>query len=169
MKRELCGQNGWIGVVLAAGYAAVDAHRNAQGTTTMTQMMTPRLLLRIVTIAAFMASGTLLDTKPSRAQEIDFSQIDKFESLGTGTLQVGDPAKTIVDDGGRYTVFLTIYEADADTKVSWTSTDTGAAKTTVIPGRAVQAFQTAGAFRLEATGEPYHSVKYGYVLLHAKK
>jgi hypothetical protein len=147
----------------------IDAQRNVQGTTTMTPTMMPRALLQIVMIAVCLASGVVLGSKRLRAQEIDFSQIDKFESLGTGTLQVGDPAKTIVDDGGRYTVFLTIYEADADTKASWTSTDTGAAKTTVIPGRAVQAFQTAGAFRLEATGEPYHSVKYGYVLLHLKK
>jgi hypothetical protein len=33
----------------------------------------------------------------------------------------------------------------------------------------VQAFQTAGEFRIEALGDKDHSVKYGYVLLCLKK
>jgi hypothetical protein len=41
-------------------------------------------------------------------QEINFDQINKFESLGTGTLHVGAPPKTIIDDGERHVVVLTI-------------------------------------------------------------
>lgn len=103
------------------------------------------------------------------AQEIDFGQIDKFESLGTGTLHVGSPPKTIIDDDEQHTVILTIWEADAETKVSWRSLDGNAARTTIIPGKGIQTFQTAGEFSLEALGEPYHRVKYGYVLLRLKK
>jgi len=54
-------------------------------------------ILRIVAILALLCAGTLVDD--ARAQEIDFGQINKFESLGTGTLQVGAPPKTIIDDG----------------------------------------------------------------------
>jgi hypothetical protein len=101
------------------------------------------------------------------AQEIDFGKIDKFESLGTGTLHVGSPPKTIVDDDERHTVVLTIWEADAETKVYWKSLE-GNDRTTLIPGRGVQTFQTAGGFRLEALGDAYHSVEYGYLLLRLK-
>ncbi len=38
-------------------------------------------------------------------------------------------------------------------------------RTTVIPGRGIQTFQTLGEFKLEAVGEPHHEVQYGYVLL----
>jgi hypothetical protein len=103
------------------------------------------------------------------AQEIDFGQIDKFESLGTGTLQVGSPPKIIVGDGERHTVILTIWEADAETKVYWTSLDGNVARTTVVPGKGVRTFQTAGDFRLEAVGEPNRRVEFGYVLLHLRK
>jgi hypothetical protein len=103
------------------------------------------------------------------AQEIDFGQIDKFESLGTGTLQVGAAPKVIVDDGDQHTVILTIWDADAETKVYWTSPDGNVSRTTIVPGKGVQTFQTAGAFRLEAIGEPNHEVQYGYVLLHLRK
>lgn len=41
-------------------------------------------------------------------------------------------------------------------------------KTTVMPGRGVETFKTAGIFKLEAVGDPHHRVKYGYVLLHLK-
>ncbi len=51
------------------------------------------------------------------AQEIDFDKIDKFESVVTGSLHVGAPPKTIVDDGERHAVILTIWDADAETKV----------------------------------------------------
>jgi hypothetical protein len=101
------------------------------------------------------------------AQEIDFDQIDKFESLGTGTLQVGSPPKVIIDDSDQHTVILTIWEADAQTKIFWTSPD--GERTTVIPGKGVQTFQTAGEFKLQAIGDPAHEVQYGYVLLHLRK
>jgi hypothetical protein len=108
-------------------------------------------------------------TTHTHAQEIDFGQIDKFESLGTGTLQVGAAPKVIVDDAEQHTVILTIWEADAETKVYWTSPDGSMSRTTIVPGTGVQTFQTAGEFRLEAIGEPNHIVQYGYVLLHLRK
>jgi hypothetical protein len=108
-------------------------------------------------------------TPHAYAQEIDFNQIDKFESLGTGTLHVGAAPKVIVDDDDQHTVILTIWEADAETKVYWTSADGDVSRTTVVPGKGVQTFQTAGEFRLQAIGEPDHEVKYGYVLLHLRK
>jgi hypothetical protein len=105
----------------------------------------------------------------ANAQEIDFDRIDKFESLGTGTLEVGAGPKVIVDDGEAHTVILTIWQADAETKVSWTSPDGNVARTTIVPGKGVQTFQTAGELKLEAIGEPAHEVQYGYVVLHLKK
>jgi hypothetical protein len=104
-----------------------------------------------------------------RSKEIDFGKIDKFESLASGTLRVGAPPKSIVDDGERHVVVLTIWDADAETKVYWRSPDGNAPRTTVIPGRAVQTFQTAGELKLEAVGEPNREVQYGYVLLGLQK
>jgi hypothetical protein len=103
------------------------------------------------------------------AQEINFSKIDKFESLSSGTLRVGAPAKTIVDDGERHAVVLTIWDADAETKVYWRSPDGHALRTTVIPGRGVQTFQTDGELKLEAVGTANHEVQFGYVLLGLEK
>ena len=105
----------------------------------------------------------------TRAQEINFDQINKFESLGTGTLHVGAPPKTIIDDGERHVVVLTIWDADAETKVYWRPADGNDARTTTIPGKGIQTFQTAGEFKLEAVGEPNREVKYGYVLLGLRK
>jgi hypothetical protein len=92
----------------------------------------------------------------------------KFESLATGTLHVGTPPKSLVDDGERHVVILTIWDADAETKVYWRSLD-GNARTTIMPGKGIQTFQTAGEFRLEAIGEPNRSVEYGYMLLGMRK
>ena len=103
------------------------------------------------------------------AQEINFDQIDRFESLGTGTLRVGEPPKTIIGDGARHVVILTIWNADAETKVYWRSPDGNDARTTIIPGKGIQTFQTAGEFKLEAVGEPSREVNYGYVLLGLRK
>jgi len=103
------------------------------------------------------------------AQDIDFGQIDKFESLGTGTLHVGSPPKTIIDDDERHAVILTIWDSDAETKVYWRSLDGNVPRTTIIPGKGVETFQAAGEFRLEALGEPNRRVEYGYVLLRLKK
>ena len=59
-------------------------------------------------------------------------------------------------------------DADAETKVYWKSPD-GNARTTIIPGKGIQTFQTAGEFRLEAIGEPNREVQYGYVWLGLRK
>ena len=105
----------------------------------------------------------------AHAQDIDFGQIDKFESLGTGTLHVGAAPKVLIDDDHAHTVVLTIWDADAETKVYWTSPHGAVSRTTIVPGKGVQTFQTAGDFRLQAIGEPYHEVKYGYVLLRSRQ
>jgi hypothetical protein len=102
------------------------------------------------------------------AEEIDFDQINRFESVTTGTLHVGAPPKTIVDDGERHVVILTIWDADAETKVYWKAPD-GNSRTTVIPGKGIQTFQTAGEFKLEAIGEPNRTVEYGFMLLGLRK
>jgi hypothetical protein len=85
--------------------------------------------------------------------------------MGTGTLHVGTPPKTIVDDGERHLIILTIWQSDAETKVYWKSSDKNADQTTVIPGKGIQTFQTVGELKLEAVGEPDHRVDYEYVLL----
>jgi hypothetical protein len=108
---------------------------------------------------------TALDADTAPAQEINFDQINKFESLGTGTLRAGAPPKTIIDDSERHVVILTIWDADAETKVYWRSPDGNDARTTIIPGKGIQTFQTAGEFKLEAIGEPNREVNYGCVLL----
>jgi hypothetical protein len=130
-------------------------------------VLTRRLTLRLVTTVALLGAVTLVSATVN-AEEIDFDQINKFESLATGTLNVGAPPKTLVDDGERHVVILTIWDAEAETKVYWKSPD-GNARTTIMPGRGIQTFQTAGEFRLEAIGEPNHRVEYGYMLLGLRK
>jgi hypothetical protein len=130
-------------------------------------VLTRRLTLRLVTTVALLGAVTLVSATVN-AEEIDFDQINKFESLATGTLHVGAPPKTLVDDGERHVVTLTIWDTDAETKVYWKSPD-GNARTTIMPGRGIQTFQTAGEFRLEAIGEPNHRVEYGYMLLGLRK
>jgi len=128
------------------------------------------LQVRVVVAAlALLCAGAAPVSGAAYAEEIDFGKIDKFESLGTGTLHVGSPPKTIIDDGERHVVVLTIWDADAETKVHWISPDGDTPRTTVMPGRGVQTFQTAGEFKLEATGEPNHRVEYGYMLLGLRK
>jgi hypothetical protein len=127
------------------------------------------LRLHLVAALAVLCSGLVLPAPKALAQDIDFGQVDKFQSLGTSTLHVGDPPKTIVDDDKRHVVILTIWDADAETKVYWRSPETKDSRTTVIPGRGVQTFQTLGVLKLEAIGEPNHRVKYGYVLLGLRK
>jgi hypothetical protein len=124
-------------------------------------------LWQLVTAVTFLGAVTLVSATVN-AEEIDFDQINKFESLATGTLHVGAPPKTLVDDGERHVVTLTIWDTDAETKVYWKSPD-GNARTTIMPGRGIQTFQTAGEFRLEAIGEPNHRVEYGYMLLGLRK
>lgn len=124
----------------------------------------------LISVAAslLLLGGLILVSNHAQAQDIDFGQIDKFESLGTGTLHVGSPPKTIIEDDTPHMVIFTIYEADADTKVYWKPLDGSAVQSTVMPGRGVETFKTAGLFKLEALGDPHHRVKYGYVLLHLK-
>ena len=128
-------------------------------------------VLRIAAAVVLLLLGAVAVVLPEEtsAQEIDFGNVDKFESLASGTLRVGARPKTIVDDGERHVVILTIWDADAETKVYWRSPDGNAPRTTVIPGRGVQTFQTLGEFKLEAVGEPNHEVQYGYVLLGLPK
>jgi hypothetical protein len=127
----------------------------------------PRVAARMVMSVALLGLVALALPSAGRAQEIDFSKIDKFESVSTGTLRVGSPPKTIVDDDERHVVVLTIWGADAETKVYWRSSS--GQRTTVIPGRGVQTFQTLGEFKLEAIGSPAHEVQYGYMLLGLEK
>jgi hypothetical protein len=127
-----------------------------------------RLLVRIIAALTLLCTALGVLSQETSAQEIDFGKIDKFESLATGTLHVGAPPKTIVDDGERHVVILTIWDADAETKVYWRSPEGNVPRTTVIPGRGVQTFQTIGEFKLEAVGEPNHEVQYGYMLLGLK-
>jgi hypothetical protein len=125
------------------------------------------LLLAVVCFALLFGTAAVW-SDAARTQEINFDQINKFESLGTGTLHVGAPPKTIIDDSERHVVVLTIWDADAETKVYWRSADGNDARTTTIPGKGIQTFQTAGEFKLEAVGEPNREVNYGYVLLGLK-
>jgi len=124
------------------------------------------LLVRVMAVLALLCLAAAPVSEAAYAQEIDF---DKFESFGTGTLHVGSPPKTIVDDDERHVVILTIWDADAETKVYWRSPDGNVPRTTIVPGKGVQTFETAGKFRLEAVGDPNHCVEYGYVLLGLRK
>jgi hypothetical protein len=125
-------------------------------------------LLQAVAGLALLFGTAVLRPDSTCAQEINFDEINKFESLGTGTLHVGAPPKTIINDGERHVVVLTIWDADAETKVYWRSPDGNDPRTTIIPGKGIQTFQTAGEFKLEAVGEPNREVNYGYVLLGLK-
>ena len=131
--------------------------------------MTLQPFMRIAMIFALLSAGLLFHSRSVNAQSFDFGQIDAFESMGTGTQRGSSPPKIIVDDAERHTVFITILEANTDAKVYWKSADGNHPQTTIIHAPAVQAFQTAGEFRLEALGDENNSVKYGYVLLRLKK
>ena len=114
--------------------------------------------------------GAIWSAGPADAQLIDFSKIDAFESLSAGTQSGASPQKTIVDDGNRHIVLFTILEANADAKVYWRAFDGDPPdRTTVISGPGVQAFQTAGEFRLETLGDESRTVKYAYMLFRLKK
>jgi hypothetical protein len=69
---------------------------------------TKRLTLQsLLTVLTLLGAVTLVSARVD-AEEIDFGQINKFESIATGTLHVGKPPKIIVDDGERHVVILTI-------------------------------------------------------------
>lgn len=124
----------------------------------------PRLLC-LVTFAAALAAGSSFAPASVRAQEMDFGSIGGFESMGAGTVHGGAAPKTIVDDGERHIVFLTIWDSDTDAKVFWKPLDGTAARTTVIHGTGVRAFQVDGEFKIQALGADDRAVKYDYVLL----
>ena len=124
-----------------------------------------RIRWHIAAAMAVVCVGALVAARPGSAQDVDFGRIDKFQSLGTGTLHVGEAPKTLVDDAEQHAVILTIYDADAQTKVYWQAPGSKESRSTIMPGRGIQTFQTFGVLKVEAVGEPYHEVKYGYVLL----
>ena len=123
----------------------------------------------VVTTVVLLCTGASFLGGNVSAQAIDFSQINSFESMGSGTQHGASPPKIIVDDGERHMVFFTILETNTEAKIYWKPLDGGLPRTTTISVPGVQAFQTAGEFRLEALGDENHSVKYGYVLLRLKK
>lgn len=125
--------------------------------------------LRVLLTLMPLALAVALVPQELVAQEIDFSDIGTFESMGNGTVHGGAPAKTLVDDDQGHAVFLTIWDSSTDTKVDWKPIDGGAVQTTVIHGTGVRAFQTNGLFKIEAVGANSDQVKYDYVLLGLKK
>jgi hypothetical protein len=149
-------------------HGATDDGEECRVTGVVWKFLVINVLRAFAVLVLLWAIGTLLPVGAS-AQEINFDQINKFESLGTGTLHVGAPPKTIIDDSERHVVILTIWDADAATKVYWRSPDGNDARTTIIPGKGIQTFQTAGEFKLEAVGEPNREVNYGYVLRGLRK
>jgi hypothetical protein len=131
-------------------------------------MNSPTLLRAVVSIALV---GAVVTAAPPfiYAQEIDFSRIGAFESMGSGTVRSGSPPKTVVDDDEHHAIFLTIWNADTDTKLYWKALGSDKEQTTVIHGTGVRAFQTNGEFKIQALGDGDHEVKYDYVLLHLRK
>jgi hypothetical protein len=124
--------------------------------------------MRTITILVLLCAGMSVLSESVRAQVMDFSQIDAFESMGTGMVRGASPPKTIIDDDERHTIFITVLESDADVKVYWKSLD-GSPQTTILHGSGVHAFQTAGELKLEALGSENQSVKYGYLLLRLRR
>jgi hypothetical protein len=125
--------------------------------------------MSVVTTVVLLCTGASFLAGKVSAQVIDFSQIHKFESMGTGTQHGASPPKIIIDDGEPHIVFITVLETNTEAKVYWKPLDGGPPQTTSIRGPGVQAFQTAGEFRFEALGDENHSVKYGYVLFRLRK
>ena len=72
--------------------------------------MTLQPFMRVAATLTLLYAGVFFHSANAGAQVFDFGQIDAFESMGTGTQRGGSPPKTIVDDGERHTVFLTILE-----------------------------------------------------------
>jgi hypothetical protein len=124
-------------------------------------------VMRVAVTLALLYAGATFHSENATAQVVDFGQIDAFESMGTGMQRGGSPPRTIVDDGERHTVLITILESNTEARIYWKSTDGD--QTTVIRGPSVKAFQTAGQFKIEALGEENHNFKYGYMLFRLKK
>jgi hypothetical protein len=131
--------------------------------------MSSRLSGRLIVSGAVLALTFIAAPATLPAQEIDFSRIGGFESLGSGSVRTGSAPKTLVDDDEQHAVFLTIWNSDTDAKVYWKPLDGDKEQTTTIQGNSVRAFQTNGEFKIQAIGDGDHEVKYNYVLLHLKK
>jgi hypothetical protein len=131
--------------------------------------MKVRIPLPVVLSLILMTLAVVAPPHQALAQEIDFGSIRDFESMGAGTVQVGGPTRTLVDDDLRHAVVLTIWDSDTDAKVYWKPIDGGEAQSTVIHGTGVRAFQTNGQFKIQAVGEGDHRVKYDYVLFRLRK
>jgi len=122
--------------------------------------------IRVAAILTLSGALAPFPAGKAAAQVFDFGHIEAFESMGTGTQRGGSPPKTLIDDGERHTVFITILESNTDAKIYWKSAD--GPQTTLIHGASVKAFQTVGEFRIEAVGDASRSFKYGYVLFRLK-
>jgi hypothetical protein len=131
--------------------------------------MKRRIALPLLLSLTPMALAVAWPPHQARAQEIDFGQIRAFESMGTGTVHGGGPAKTVVDDDQGHAVVLTIWNSDTDAKVYWKPANGGEAQTTVIHGTGVRAFQTDGLFKIEAVGASDRRIEYDYVLFRLTK
>lgn len=128
--------------------------------------MTLQPFIRIAATLTLLYAGIFFHSEDASAQVFDFGQIDAFETMGTGTQRGGSPPKTIVDDSESHAVFFTILESNTEAKIYWKSMN--GEQTTIMRGRGVKAFQTAGLFRIEALGNEDHSFKYGYALFRLK-
>lgn len=131
--------------------------------------MRGRMMSRWIVMCALLGLVVIAGPAGIPAQEIDFSRIGAFESMGAGTVRGGAPPKTLVDDDEHHAVFLTIWNSDTDTKVYWKALDSDKEQTSVIQGTGVRAFQTNGEFKIQALGDGEHEVKYDYVLLRLRK
>jgi hypothetical protein len=131
--------------------------------------MRSRLSGRLIVGGAALGLAVIAAPAATFAQEVDFSRIGGFESLGSGSVHTGSPPKTLVDDDQQHAIFLTIWDSDGDAKVYWKPLDGDQEQTTVVHGNGVRAFQTSGEFKIQAVGDGDHEIKYNYVLLHLRK
>jgi hypothetical protein len=131
--------------------------------------MRSRLPGRLIVSGAVLGLAVMAGSATLPAQEVDFSRIGGFESMGAGAVRTGSPPKTLVDDDEQHAVFLTIWNSDSDAKVYWKPLDGDKEQTTTIQGNSVRAFQTNGEFKIQAVGDGDHEIKYNYLLLHLRK
>jgi hypothetical protein len=131
--------------------------------------MRSRLFGRLIVSGAVLGLAVVAAPAALLAQEIDFSRVGGFESMGSGTVRTGSPPKTLVDDDEQHAIVLTIWGSETDAKVFWKPLDGDKEQTTTIQGNGVRAFQTNGEFKIQAVGDGDREVKYNYVLLHLRK
>ena len=101
-------------------------------------------------------------SSPTSAESMPSSQWEPGSTGGTQT-------KTIIDDGEQHTVFLDNLEVRYGHQGLLEVFGWKGARTTIIHGQGVQAFQTAGELKLEAMGSENQGVKFGYVLPRLQK